>query len=289
MYARILVPLDGSPESEQVLHHAQRLAQTFDASVVLVSAVEKQPDVPDSLVKDLQREREAYLQGIVTSLPAELKARSIVETGRRAEVVILEHAEARGATLIVMGTRGFSGLKRLMLGSVAHKVVQAAMTPVLLIPPNAKSPEGGPVELERMIVPLDGSTLAEHILPYAVAAAKALGMELIVLRAYNPRFPGSTIRMHEVSQIVRDSAENYLKEKVSQLQAEGLAKVSYKIVRGVPSEQITEFAIETPNSVTAMCTHGRHGVGKWLLGSVTHAVIHCLEEPVLVVRAPQDA
>jgi len=289
MYARILVPLDGSTQSEQVLHYVKHLAQTFNATVDLVSAVEQQSDVPDSLVKDLERERQAYLQGVASSLPAELKAGSIVETGRRAEVVILEQAEANDATLIVMGTRGFSGLKRLMLGSVAHKVVQAATTPVLLIPPEAKSPEGGPVEFKRMIVPLDGSVLAEHVLPYAVSAAKALDMELILLRAYNPRFPGSTVRMHEVSKIVHDSAENYLKEKVRQLQAEGFARVSYKTVRGIPSEQITDFAIETPNSVTAMCTHGRYGVGRWLLGGVTHAVIHCLEEPVLVVRAPHNA
>ena len=286
MYARILVPLDGSPQSEQVLHHARNLAQTFKASIDLVSAVEKQPDVPDSVAKDLEKECQDYLNGIASAFPAGLKPGRIVETGRPAEVVILEQAETRDATLIVMGTRGFSGLKRLILGSVAHKVVQAANTPVLLIPPDAKSPEGGPVEFERLIVPLDGSTLAEHILPHAVSAAKTLDMELILLRAYNPRFPGTTIRMHEVSQIVHDSAENYLKEKVSELQAEGLTKVSYKIVRGNPSEQITDFAIETPNSVTAMCTHGRHGVGRWLLGSVTHAVIQCMEEPVLVVRTP---
>lgn len=286
MYARILVPLDGSPQSERVLHHAQQLARTFNASVDLLGVVEMQPDVPESLVKDLETECEAYLQGIAATLPPELEVNSFVETGPPAEVVILERAEAKDATLILMGTRGFSGLKRLILGSVAHKVVQAAITPVLLIPPNAKSPEGGPVQFERLIVPLDGSELAEHILPHAVSAARALDMELIVLRAYNPRFPGTTIRMHEVSRIVRDSAENYLKEKVTQLQNEGLARVSYKVVRGVPSEQITDFAIETPNSVTAMCTHGRQGVGRWLLGSVTHAVIHCMEEPVLVVRAP---
>ena len=111
-------------------------------------------------------------------------------------------------------------------------------------------------------------------------------MEVILLRAYNPRFPGSTIRMHEVSRIVHDSAENYLEEKVRQLQDKGLKKLSYNIVRGILSDKITDFAIDTPNSLTAMCTHGRHGVSRWLLGSVTHAVIQCMEEPVLIVRAP---
>jgi nucleotide-binding universal stress UspA family protein len=284
MYARIVVPLDGSSLAEEALLHARHLAGVFGARVHLVCAVE-QEDLPESVVTELEQERRAYLQGIAASLPGEPKPDWVVERGHPAEV-ILDHAEAEEHTLIVMGTHGYSGLQRWFLGGVAHKVVQAASCPVFLFPPDAKSPEGGPVELERVIVPLDGSDLAEHILPHAVGLAKALDDEVILLRVYNPRFPGSTVRMHEVSQIVHDAAENYLKDKVSELQAAGLTKVSYRVLRGIPAEQITDFAIETPNSLTAMCTHGRHGVGRWVLGSVTDAVIHCLEEPVLVVRVP---
>lgn len=90
--------------------------------------------------------------------------------------------------------------------------------------------------------------------------------------------------MHDVSQIVHDAAENYVKEKARELQGAGLRNISYEVLRGVPAEQITDLALATPNSLTAMCTHGRHGVSRWLLGSVTNAVLHCAEEPVLVVR-----
>jgi nucleotide-binding universal stress UspA family protein len=285
MYARILVPLDGSSLSEQVLPHAQHLARVFNAKVDLVCAVERD-DVPDDVVGEMVQHRGQYLQGIASSFPGEDKPTLVVEVGHPAEA-ILDQAEKEEGTLIVMATRGHSGLQRWLLGSVAHKVVQAAECPVFLFPADAKSPEGGLVKLERLILPLDGSALAEHIVPHAVDLCKALNMELIVLRAYNPGFPGATVRMHEVSQIVHDSADNYVKEKARQLEGEGLTKVSHKVVRGVPAEMITNFAIETPNSVTTMCTHGRHGVGRWVLGSVTEAVIRCSEEPVLVLRAPQ--
>lgn len=109
-------------------------------------------------------------------------------------------------------------------------------------------------------------------------------MELILVRSYNPSFPGTSVRMHDVSQIVHDAAENYVKEKARELQGAGLRNISYEVLRGVPAEQITDLALATPNSLTAMCTHGRHGVSRWLLGSVTNAVLHCAEEPVLVVR-----
>jgi nucleotide-binding universal stress UspA family protein len=250
----------------------------------LVCAVE-QDDIPETVVAELEQERSTYIRGVAATFAGVREPGIVVERGHPAQV-ILEQAEAKADTLIVMATHGYSGLRRWVLGSVAHKVVQAAIGPVLLFPPYAKSPEGGPVELQRVIVPLDGSELAEHILPYAVALCRTLDIELILVRVYNPHFPGATVRMHEVSEIVHDAAENYLKEKERELQGEGLVKVSYEVLRGIPAEQITDFAVETPNSLTAMCTHGRHGVGRWVLGSVTDAVIHSSEEPILVVRAP---
>jgi len=286
MYSRVLVPLDGSNLSEQVLPQAQHLAQSLKAQIDLVYAVSSSADdLPENMTSEVRREGESYLQKIADSLPTELRPRCIVESGRPAEV-ILKQAEAQEGTIITMGTHGFSGVQRVLLGSVAHKVVQAAETPVLLIPAGAKGPDGGPVKFQKVVVPLDGSSLAEHILPTVVSLCKALSMELILLRAYHPHFPGSTIRMREVSKIVRESAENYIKAKAEELEREGLERVSYAALRGIPAQQITDFALEAPNSLTAMCTHGRHGVGRWLLGSVTEAVIHCSEEPVLVIRGP---
>ncbi len=284
MYSRVLVPLDGSSLSERVLPQAQHLAESFNAQINLVYAVPHGGDeIPGKITDEVRGEGESYLQRIADSLPAELKPSCVVKAGQPAEV-ILKQAEAQEGTIITMATHGYSGVQRVLLGSIAHKVVQAANMPVLLIPAGARSPDGGPVKLEKVVVPLDGSPLAEQVLPIVVSLCKTLNMELVLLRAYHPNFPGSTIRMREVSKIVRESAEIYIKSKAEELEGEGLERVSYAALRGIPAQQITDFAIEAPNSITAMCTHGRHGVGRWLLGSVTEAVIHSSQEPVLVIR-----
>ena len=287
MFNNVLIPLDGSSLAEHVLPYAQQIANACDAHIELIGAVDGE-DLPEDAIAEVEQECCDYLRRMADALPPKATPSWMCHRGRPADVIV-DHVGEKQGTLIAMATHGYSGMKRWLLGSVAHKVAQAALTPVLLLPSGATSPSGGPVEFERIIVPLDGSTLAEHVLDHAVALCRCLDMELILVRAYNPSFPGSTVRMKEVSAIVHDAAENYLKEAQQRLQSEGLKAVSYKVLRGAPAEQITEFALETPNSLTAMCTHGRHGVGRWLLGSVTDAVIHCAQEPVLVIRSPSDA
>jgi len=287
MFNRILVPLDGSALSERVLPIARQLAGSFGSSIDLVYVIPTPADeIPEEITAQAARDGDDYLKEMAESLSADVDERKIgysVQVGHPATKII-EQSEIQKDTLVLMSTHGYTGLQRLLLGSVAGKVVQAAATPVLLIPAEAKSPDGNLVEFRRVIVPLDGSKVAECVLPYVVSLCKTLDMELIVLRSYHPNFPGSSIRMHDVSQIVHDSAENYVKEKVKQLKTEGLKKVSYKVMRGLAAQQINDFALETPNSLIAMCTHGRHGIGRWMLGSVTNNVIQSSEEPVLVIR-----
>lgn len=291
MYKRILVPLDGSVLSERVLPLARQLAQSFGSIIDLIYVVQQpSEEISEEVTPQDEENGNDYLGKIAKSISADIegiKAEYSVQTGYPASMII-EQAESQDKTLILMSTHGYSGLQRLLLGSVAGKVVQASKTPVLLVPAGAQNAEGQLVEFKRVIVPLDGSKLAECVLPFVINLCKLLDMELILVRAYHPNFPGSSIRMHDVSQIVHDSAENYVKEKVQQLQNKGLKKVSYKVLRGLPAEQITDFAIETENSLTAMSTHGRHGIGRWMLGSVTDAVIHCSEEPVLVFRGVEE-
>ncbi len=290
MYKRILVPLDGSDLSESALPYAQQLAEAFSTVIDLVYAVPTDfgAEVPNQVTKEVKQDAEAYLLRIADSLPKTMRPRFHVNSGHPAEVII-DEAENQNDTLVVMATHGYSGLKRWVLGSVAHKVVQVVKTPVLLIPAGAKSPDDGPVKLHRVVVPLDGSVLAENILPPIMGFCAALELELVLVRAYNPMFPGSSIRMHDISKIVHDSAENYIKGKAAEIQGMCEKEIKYAVLRGIPAEQITDFSLQTPNSFTAMCTHGRHGPGRWMLGSVTDAVIHCSEEPVLVIRGPSSS
>ena len=288
MYKRILVPLDGSALSERVLPIAVFLAQLLGADIELILVVSTPAEeIPKKLSSLAKKEADDYLRKRIKSLSEGFDKKKLsyrVKVGYPASLII-ERAESRKETLILMSSHGYSGVQRLLLGSIAGKVVQAARTPVLLVPANARSPEGDLVKFQRMIVPLDGSKLAESVLPHVLSLCQSLDMELILVRSYDPSFPGSSVRMRDIAKIVRDSAENYIREKVEELKAKGLTRVSYRIFRGLPADQITDFAIETPNSLTVMCTHGRQGIGRWMLGSVTNAVIHCSEEPVLVIRS----
>ena len=291
MFKRVLVPLDQSALSERVLPIARCFAENFGSKIDLIYVVPTDTEtLPAGVKSDVRKEGEAYLKRMVDSLSSAKKGieieANVVEGYPASEII--EHAESQGDTLILMSTHGYSGLQRLLLGSVADKVVQAAKNPVLLVPARAKNPKGELVEFERLIIPLDGSKLAESILPHAIKMCKTLKMELILVRSYHPSFPGSTIRMHDVSKIVHDSAENYIKETAEKLKKEGLKNVTYKVLKGLPAEQITDLAIETPNSVTALCTHGRHGISRWMLGSVASAVIHSAEVPVLVIRNTEN-
>lgn len=290
MYSKILVPLDGSVLSEQVLPYAQHLARLFSAPMELVFATKvTSQKIPENLSRSIREDGESYLQRIADALPGDRKTEITVMSGRPAEVII-ERAEAKAGTLIAMATHGYSGLQRWVVGGVAQKVVQCVATPVVLVPVRAEHAADGTVRFDTVVVPLDGSALGEYILPHVVPLCRELGMELILVRAYVPNFPGSSIRMHEVSEIVRESAENYVREKVRQLQEEGLEKVTYKVLRGVPAEQITDLAGATPNSLIAMCTHRRRALGgRCVLGSVTSAVVHSSREPVLIIRGPEKA
>lgn len=287
MFKKVLVPLDGSALSERVLPIAECLAEYFDSHIELVYVVPSAPEnIPEGMAFQAREEGETYLKGIAENLSAKKAVGKVTGSALNGypASIIIEQAESQDDTLILMSTHGYSGVQRLLLGSVAGKVVQAAKTPVLLVPAGAKNPKGELVEFERLIVPLDGSELAETILPYAISLCKTLDLELILARAYHPNFPGTSIRMHDVSKIVHDSAENYIKDKAEQLKKEGVKKVSYKVMKGLAAEEITDLAMETPNSVTALCTHGRHGISRWMLGSVTNAVIQGSEEPILVIR-----
>ena len=142
MYKKILVPLDGSELAKKALDHAEKLAKTFDAEIILFQVVPFMPIYYGSpelvmplIVDDKQKEAaERYL----TNLAEEIKTRghkvtAMVKTGQQVAVEIIDFAKESGVDLIVMCTHGRSGITLWVLGSVAHKVLTRAETPILLV------------------------------------------------------------------------------------------------------------------------------------------------------------
>ena len=126
------------------------------------------------------------------------------------------------------------------------------------------------VHLTSVITPLDGSVLAEQILPHVVALAKALGLTVVLVR---------------IAPENRERSRDYLQEVRDELYQQGVFSAEVQVLGGHPAEAIVDLAQETSNNLVAMTTHGRSGMDRWLLGSVTDRVVRHSGGPVLVIRA----
>jgi nucleotide-binding universal stress UspA family protein len=178
-----------------------------------------------------------------------------------------------------------------MLGSVTEKVLRGCENPLLLVRASETIDEGAKVALKSVIVPLDGSELAESVFPSVIALAKAMDLEVILFRAYHIPYNAyagddgySAINYEELIASVKDEATEYLQNKATELKGQGLAKVSYVAKEGLSADEIIAIGRATPDNLVAMCSHGRSGVRRWVLGSVTETVVRHSGEPVLVVR-----
>lgn len=139
---------------------------------------------------------------------------------------------------------------------------------------------------ETIVVPLDGSEVAQVALPHAVKMAELLHAPLILLRvAYAPASPGSD--PVEAQRAVVAESQAYLEEAARTLQPCGL-KVSTVVRYGKAAEEITAHAAQNKGAIIVMATHGRSGVGRWLLGSTAEKVLRSTTVPVLLIRASRD-
>lgn len=300
MYNRILIPLDGSKTAEKVLPYARALAGSLRIPVDLIAvidiaemATQISPDkgrLLDTLVEDGVRSSKGYLEGVARSFP-DVRVRSTVEKGRPAEVII-EKASADKNLLIAMATHGRSGIERWLLGSVAEKVLRGASNPLFLVRASEEAKAEGEAALKRVIVPLDGSELADSILPSVVQLAKTLKLEVLLIRAFNipaGMYSGGegyyAVDYESVRKQFADEAREYIEKKADELRRQGLEKVSVVSPEGYGADEIIACGRKTPDSFIAMCTHGRSGVKHWVLGSVTETVVRHSGDPVLVIRA----
>ena len=297
MYTRMLIPLDGSKIAEQVLPYARCLVRRLKIPAELLEAVD--PDSLDVLVNPnkgryldtLLAERvessKTYLGTIARSFQG-AAVQCFVETGKPEEMVI-EKAAADKGTLIAMATHGRSGIQRWLLGSVAEKVLHGATNHLLLVRASEQGKTDGEAVLKSIVVPLDGSELAEKVLPYVAELANRIKLEAVLIRAYAlpPSIGGEDYGSYldKIISQLEDEARDYLEEKVKQLKGKGLEKISSVVQFGYGAEKIIDLAHKTPDNFIAMSTHGRSGIKRWALGSVTERVVRHSGDPVLIIRA----
>jgi nucleotide-binding universal stress UspA family protein len=299
----MLIPLDSSKTAENVLPYGRILARTFQIPVELMEvldiagmashvAAEKARRL-DTVVTEGERSSEQYLKKIASSFSG-VNVGCTVERGRP-EDVIVEKAAADKTTLIAMATHGRSGMSRWLLGSIAEKVLRAATNPLLLVRASEEALTEGEAVLRSIIVPLDGSELAESVLPTAVKFARLFNVGMVLFRTYE--LPASAYygrenyrpNYEELKNRVKEQAQDYLDKRIEAIKAEGVQRVSSVLIEGSGPNEIIDYARKTPNALITMCTHGRSGVKRWVLGSVTEKVVRHSGDPVLVMRGGATA
>lgn len=301
MYSKILVPLDGSTAAESALPLVRSLARRLALPVELLGVIDLREISRsvsaadglflDRLLEDESRRGAEHLDKIAKTLRG-LQVTARGEKGEAADVII-ETAAADKNTLIVMATHGRSGLNRFLLGSIAEKVLRATANPLLLVKAVEPIATDGEAPLTSIVVPLDGSDLAEGVLPMVEELAKKLDLEVVLMRAFAiPYGAYSTgdgfydpVNLEAFLARLREETHDYLEKKTAHLKRIGVAKVSYVAKEGLSADEIIKFARETPANLVAMSTHGRSGVKRWVLGSVTETVVRHSGDPVLVLRA----
>src|SRR5262249_46064558 len=186
------IPLDGSRTAEKVLPYARHLSARLKIPVELLAVIDvaelathitaEKARFLDPMIEEGMRSSENYLRGVAATFNGSTVSCK-VEKGRP-EDVIIQMGESDTAMLIAMATHGRSGLNRFLLGSVAEKVLRGAPNALLLVRAS-EARSDGEISFKSVVVPLDGSELAESILPMAGSLATKLGLEVILFRAYH--------------------------------------------------------------------------------------------------------
>jgi nucleotide-binding universal stress UspA family protein len=298
MLQHILVGLDGSPLAETILAYVSILSKALGAEVTLLHVVhlseDMQRDEPYRLLQPAIQQAEAQAQDYLSRVAQRftdsgIKVQNRVTIGDAATEVV-RAAPQEGRDLIALATHGRSGLQRWFYGSVAEKVLHTTNTPVLLIRPTDEQAAASQ-ELTQIIVPLDGSPLAEAALPLAETLATRANVPLILLRVvevlsldFGDPTGLSSGSYPQILESLQKATEDYLNQLAASLRGKGLS-IQTEAPLGLPTDKIVGYAHEHPGSLVVMTTHGRTGFTGFVLGSVARRVVQHGNTPTLVVRS----
>lgn len=274
MLKKILLALDGSENAERALWWVIQYAGREKAQVVLFRAVDTtilEPEFIPSEVKDALN----YLLRMETEInQAGIPSKVIVRQGKPAETIVKAAMEER-CDLILMTTRGGSKVKRWAMGGVTEKVLR--LSPIPVLPVQSRTRPAKNDRVRRVIVPVDGSKLAEMVVPWATSLARLLKARLVFLHVY-PHGPGG---MGNRSEEVFDALRKRMVRLCELLKKQGV-KARFAVRTGDAAECILWFA--GMNDMIVTTTHGEGGFKRWIFGSVAEKLIHTARVPVLVFK-----
>jgi nucleotide-binding universal stress UspA family protein len=294
LFGRILVPLDGSPASEAVLYQAERLLCGRRGEVILFHAWS-----PDSSGFPAPEQAEEYLKTIEARLGSGAAAlRRLVWNGPLAESLPLA-VESERVSLVALSSHGRDTSPWDPVGGMVESVLQRSHVPIFLARsyrPGGLS-EPSPAECEvpsirRILVPLDGSSACEAVMPYARELAQLLGAMVVILHVSavegvdSGNFSGRRVSGRPSGPVPGEdaSAADRIDYAAKTFSAVGLETMTLDL-GGEPISTILNFARPSAVDLIAMTIHGRTGLSKLLMGSVAEKVLREAILPTLVATS----
>jgi nucleotide-binding universal stress UspA family protein len=300
MFKHILVPLDGSALAESALPAAACAAGMLGSKVSLIHIIEKDAPATVHGERHLKEtaEAEAYLEDAARRFfPAGQQVERHVHTAATRDVGdgIVAHQSELAPDLVVMCTHGRRGLRQMILGSIAERVIRAGRIPILLIRPDPTGPR--PFVCRIFLVPVDGDPVHEQGLEIAVSLAAATGAAVRLLsvvrtpktlsgpQAATERFmPGAT---RVALDLAVQNLKGYQAGQMARIRERGVA-ASGEVRLGDTEDVIVDAAEQCDASVIVIATHGRKGSEAFWTHSVGAEVQSKTTRPLLLVPLKRD-
>lgn len=283
---KTLLAVDGSDNSYEAVHALKYFARAEQLTLLHALDVPRPaypmmlPEVAEELYKTLEQsmreDGERLLVRVQSLLPIHAgPATKQLRIGSPAEVIV-SMAEEQKADLIVMGARGLGPVKERLLGSVSHRILTLAPCATLIV--------NGPVKaMKQILLPLQGPSDAEaairflQLKPFHDTVEVTL---LTVLPSTEPPWPVDAAAAEKLKEQALQSARDYIDGVAERLRAIGYQAHGVAVI-GTPSDMILQEATTLRSDLILMGTRGRQGITRFVLGSVSHAVLHQMRCPVL--------
>ena len=283
MTREIVVPLvgreaDPSGASEQALPYAQALAERLGANLVLVSVAGSE---------DKLEARRTYLESLLDDRPDRRLVPVVVAADDPAAVIVAITGNLEDS-IVVLASHSRTGVKRMLLGSVALNVVLGTDRPVMVVPVADETPvRDGLPGMNRLLVPLEDSFMADAVLQGAVDTLGRDNLSLHLIDVIEPLSTRAGFMEGEYQSTVRQVATHYL-NRVAEGVADDGFKVEWQIRVGDPAMEIANVAEDTGADVIVMATHGRNGLGRFIFGSVGKHLAGSNPVPLLLLRPDEE-
>jgi nucleotide-binding universal stress UspA family protein len=285
-FRNILFATDFSSASAHAIPYVKRIAKRYDANLV---ALHVQPPAVNPMTEpgtwpneETTRKRKEQYRDELLETFAGIRTTALVEEGdiqSRLQVAI----QRNNTDLVVLGTRGRTGLGKILMGSVAEEIFRTVTCPVLTVGPRADSSRGADGEIREILYATDLASASPAAAAYAVSLAQEFQARLILLHVIPEPQPGDLVSAHDVSQ-----AANGLLRKLVPEEAEAWCKPEFFVECGNPTDRILELAHLRQSDLIVLGVKQEEGVpgaATHLPIATAHKIVSHAECPVLTVRS----